>query len=89
MGTNLNPRQIDKLDRLLLSIDLDNVNEAIVLARKIQLASNVKKARKALATELAKIDKALALYGIDIALDAAMRIIEARDAERAKVSKGF
>ena len=72
----LTDKQSAKVSDLLASVNLGgDVGSAITLAGQNPVAANIKKARKLLAKELHKLDKALAVFDIDLAYDEAAAII--------------
>jgi hypothetical protein len=73
----LTDKQSAKVSDLLKSVfETDDCAEAIKAAEVAPTAAAIKKARKLLAKELFKLDKALLIYGLDIAFDEAKALIE-------------
>jgi hypothetical protein len=71
MSVKLTTKQQAKIANILSTVGLADSIEALKDAATTQEAKAIKVARKALAKELAKLDKALIVYGIDIAIDEA------------------
>jgi len=73
---NLTEKQTVKLTELLKSVNFGDANQALNSADVNPSLANLKAARKAVAVELRKLDKALAVYGLDLALDEAKSLVE-------------
>jgi hypothetical protein len=88
MATKLTEKQQAKVKEIVVSVNLETAGTAITVAQDTPSIANLKAARKAIAKELHKLDKALAVYDIDLATDEAKMFIETAEAKRLKVAKG-
>jgi hypothetical protein len=72
----LSEKQLTKVTAIVNEIDLGSAQTALELAASVFDKGSLKDLRKALVKELRKIDKALLVYGLDLALDEAKALIE-------------
>lgn len=75
MAVNLSDKQIAKVKAIIDSVDVSDVTLLTVAAKSGVTLSDLKNLRKAFKKEILKIDKALALYGLDLAYDEAAAIM--------------
>jgi hypothetical protein len=74
---NLSDKQIAKVKAFVDSVNVGgDVGGAITVASLNPTISKITAARKALMREVRKLDKALAIYGLDLAFDDAQALIE-------------
>jgi hypothetical protein len=71
----LNDKQSAKVADILASVSLTDVSWAIVNAKTTPTVAAIKGARQTITVEKRKLDKALVIYGLDLALDEAKALI--------------
>ena len=72
----LNEKQLKKVEEIRKTVSLTAADDALEAFVEDQKVSDLKAARKLVAKELRKIDKALAVYEIDLAHDEAKAVVE-------------
>jgi hypothetical protein len=80
----LSEKQIERIAMFAASVNLANgLANAVEDAAREPTLANLKKARKAMVAELKKLDKALAEFGLSVALDEARALIAKAEAPKA------
>jgi hypothetical protein len=74
----LTEKQMVSLEKILGVVKLDNAETLVVEMVNDPNLANLKAARKELLRQVKAIDKALLVYGIDLAIDEAQKLIEKR-----------
>ena len=81
MAIKLSEKQLAKVTELIASINLAGIATGLDVAAKAPSAERLKILRKDIAKQLHVVDKALAVYEIDLALDEAAALIAKKTAD--------